>query len=482
MDYVTLIDWSPLASFLKFYFTSMEYFFILYLLVANSSYAVLLIFGYINSRREFTRSLVKLPFKKSVTNILRPISLLVPAYNEEKTVVESVSSLLRLSYPNFEIVVVNDGSKDHTLDVLIKKFDLHKVDLKYPQALTTAQVRSIYLCHDHKNLIVIDKENGGKADALNAAINHSKFPLICCIDSDSILDEEGLIQIAMPFFEDPEKMIAVGGTIRVANNTLIENGRVKETRIKWGYMDMIQIVEYLRAFLVGRMGWDYIKCNTIISGAFGLFLKEAVLKVGGYGRNTIGEDLELLLRIQAAFLKEGRPYRVKFLPDPICWTEVPFDLKTLGNQRSRWMQGLAESLWATRGMLFKEWSGRIGNFALPYLLFFELISAPLEIFSYLMTLLGVVFKLVDPNLALLFLLLSVVYGWILTFGAIVIEEMTFQKYKNVSDYTKLFMGSILEQFGFRQIHLYWRLRGLWRFFRGTGTWGQMKRRGFSKNS
>ncbi len=470
--------WEIASPWVSAIFTGYERFAVFFMITANTSYMVVLAMGYLNSRKLYTKSQVNINRSQSLKSSLMPISILVPAYNEEPTVYASVISMLKTTYPEYEVIVVNDGSKDKTMDVLIEKFRLQKVEYNVPHRIPQNKIRGVYKSPLHPNLTVVDKENGGKADALNCGINYSIHPLVCCVDSDSIFDETGLIQMALPFFEHPDRMIAVGGTIRVGNNVTIENGKVKDIKVGWDYFSLIQIVEYLRAYLVGRMGWDYINANTIISGAFGLFKKKAIIDVNGYSRGTIGEDLELLLKMHMHYRKNGTPYEVKFLPDPVCWTEVPTDFKTLGNQRSRWQQGLAEGLRSSRKMMFRPWSGVIGWMALPYFLLFELLSAPIEILGYIVMAIGFATGTMDPKLCGLFLLASMVYGWILTFGAVVIEEFTFCKYKKLEDYLKLCAGTILEQLGFRQIHLYWRIRGIYRFIKGKHAWGAMKRTGF----
>lgn len=468
------------SLFLSNFFTAYEKLAIVFVFVANTSYLVILVLGYINARKLYTKSKISFDRTKDLTSTLLPISILIPGYNEELSIYDSIRSMMRLNYPSFELIVINDGSTDSTLAVLIEKFQLEKIVYEVPHRIPTNEVRGVYKSKTYPNLTVIDKKNGGKADALNCGINYSIHPLVCCVDSDSIFDESGLIQMAIPFFEDQEKVVAVGGVIRVGNGFVIENGKVKDIKIGWNYFAMTQIVEYLRAYLVGRMGWDYINANTIISGAFGLFKKKVIIEVGGYSRNTIGEDLELLLKIHLHYKKNKIPYLVKFLPDPVCWTEVPTDIKTLGNQRSRWQQGLAEGLKRTTGMLFRPWAGVIGTIALPYLWLFELLAAPIELLGYLVAITGLYFGLLEFKFAILFLVVSMVYGWILTFGAVIIEEITFRKYRTVSDYIKLCLGTVLEQIGFRQLHLYWRLRGLWRFLRKNHEWGKMKRTGFNK--
>lgn len=475
-----MMEMTELRPYFVIFFNGYIKYAFLFLFVANTSYLVILVLGYLNAKRLHTKARISYDRTKDLTSTLLPISMLIPAYNEELSINESIRSMLRLNYPRFELIVVNDGSSDDTIKVLIESFQLKPVDHAVPIRIATNRVRGVYKSQLYPSLTVIDKDNGGKADALNCGINYSVFPLVCCVDSDSLFDESGLIQMAMPFFEDQDKVVAVGGVIRVANGCVIENGNVKEIKVPWNYFAIVQVVEYLRAYLVGRMGWDYLNANSIISGAFGLFKKRAVIEVGGYSRNTIGEDLDLLLKMHMYYLKNNIPYEVHFLPAPICWTEVPTDLKTLGNQRSRWQQGLAEGLKSTIPMLFKPWSGVIGWVALPYMWLFELAAAPIELVGYFIMIGGYAFGLIDPVFSILFLLVTVVYGWILTFGAVVVEEMTFRKYKSTSDYFKLCLGTILEQVGFRQLHLYWRLRGVWRFLRKKHAWGKMKRTGFSK--
>lgn len=457
-----------------------ENFIIGYLLLGNTCFLMVLVLGCINSRRQFLAKKLEMEKRMVTLRGLTPVSVLMPAYNEQETGVASVESMLKIDYPEFEVVVCNDGSKDETIDRLIEAFDLYEVTLAAPRVLPCKPVKAVYKSRIHDHLVVLDKVNGGKSDALNAAINFSKYPLICCVDCDSILDAKGLTRVATPFFEDPERTVAVGGVIRLANDTYIEHGRVVQTTIPWRWLPMVQIVEYLRAFLIGRMGWDYIGCNTIISGAFGLFDKSVVVAVGGYDPNTIGEDFELLLRIHLYAKKHDKDYNVAFLPDPVCWTEAPEDLKTLGNQRSRWTQGLGESLWKSRKILFSRWGGRIGWIALPYLWLFELLSAPLELVGYVCLAFALALGILEMDMALLFFAVSIIYSFTLTLGAVIIEEVTFNRYTRTRDFFKLFLGAIIEQLGFRQFHLFWRSRGIWRWWRRSEAWGEMKRVGFKQ--
>jgi len=270
-------------------------------------------------------------------------------------------------------------------------------------------------------------------------------------------------------------------SIRILNGATIDDTEGVKPSLGYNPLVLVQALEYIRAFLVGRLGWDYLKSTTIISGAFGLFRKDIVLKVGGYNTNTLGEDIQLGLRMISYCMKNKIDYNLEFLPDPICWTEAPEDLKSLRNQRSRWTQGLLESLLDVKMMFFRPWAGRYGFLALPYLLLYELVSAPLELISYFFIVVGLGLGRIDPRVCLLFFIASVLYGWILSVGSVIIEESTFRKYQKLRDYFKLIVASLFEQLGFRQIHLLWRLRGISRWFVGTKSWGKIKRLGSTSN-
>ncbi|MBC7529978.1 MAG: glycosyltransferase family 2 protein [Oligoflexus sp.] len=451
------------SSFLAFFFMG-----------GNICNLIILILGYINCRRQYAASNADLIHKLQSLRILTPISILMPCYNEEKSIVDSIHSMFNLEYPDIEIVVCNDGSKDNSLQILIDEFDLVAVNLETPMILSTMPVRQTFISRSDRRLFVIDKDNGGKADALNACINFSRNPLVCCVDSDSLLDSDGLVRVALPFLNDPDRTIAVGGTISIISG----NGNDFNRSVPFTIAGMVQSVEYLRAFLVGRMGWDYLGCTTIISGAFGLFKKSILIKVGGYTRESIGEDMELLLRLHDYCKEHKEQYRVHFLPDPVCWTEAPSDFETLGKQRSRWQQGLCDSLWRTRSLMFKKGGGKLSWIALPYLLFFEAIAPLIESFSYFLLALAFVMGWSVWHEVVLLAAVTNLFGIVMNFTALVIDQLTFTRYTAQSDLLKLMIGSVVEQIGYRQLHLYWRVRGMYRWARGGHSWGDMKRKGF----
>lgn len=404
-----------------------------------------------------------------------PITLLVPAYNEEATIADSIYSLLQLSYPEFEVVVINDGATDATLQVLIEEFSLQPIPEAYRIQIPTQPIKTIYRSARYHNLRVVDKQNGGKADALNAGINCARYPLFCGMDADTILPRDSLFRIVRPFLED-QRTVAVGGIVRIINGCEVRDGNLVGTALPRSWLALFQIVEYLRAFLFGRMGWESTNGILIISGAFGLFRKEAVISVGGYRHNSIGEDMELVVRMHRIFSAQRRPYRVHFIPDPICWTEAPEDLKTLKNQRVRWQRGLAESLWMNRGLLFARNSGVAGWLAFPFMFFFEMLGPLIELIGLILMIVIYCFGFMEFYAFAAFMILVLGLGLLLSCVALLLEEMSYRIYRRPSDLLRLFLASILENFGYRQLNSYWRLVGLLKWlFRTESKWGVMKR-------
>jgi cellulose synthase/poly-beta-1,6-N-acetylglucosamine synthase-like glycosyltransferase len=324
---------------------------------------------------------------------------------------------------------------------------------------------------------VIDKANGGKADALNTGLNFCRTPLFCAMDADSMLEREALVRLARAFIEDV-RMVAAGGIIRIANGCLVQDGEVKEVRLPSNYLAGFQVMEYLRAFFVGRVGWEAMNSTLVISGAFGMFRRAAVVEVGGFDTTTVGEDMELVVRLHRLFRERGEEYRIGFIPDPVAWTEAPETLQQLGRQRDRWQRGLIETLTRHVRMLFNPSYGRIGALAYPYYFFFEMLGPILELMGYI----SFVFLIANgsisgPHIAA-FLSLAVVFGLVLSISAVLLEEMTFRRYARKRDLLHLFRLAILENFGYRQLIFYWRFRGIISKFRKSAGWGEMKRKGF----
>lgn len=411
-----------------------------------------------------------------------PVSILVPAYNEEASIAASIRSMLQLSYAEFEIVVVNDGSTDNTLEVLRREFALLPFPEAYRRQIATKEVRQVYRSTRYPNVRVIDKVNGGKADSLNAGINVSRYPLFCGVDADSILQRDSLSKVTEPFLRDPT-VVAAGGTVRVANGCQVSGGFLTRVGLPTNTLALFQVVEYLRAFLFGRLGWSAMNGMLIISGAFGVFRKDAVVLAGGYRVNTIGEDMELVVRMHRLLRARGQPYRIEFVPDPVCWTEAPEDLRTLRNQRIRWQRGLAESLTANWGLLFSRNGGVPGRVAFPFMLLFEWLGPLVELGGYAFMIFAFFTGLISWQAFGAFLFVAIGLGILLSASGLLLEEMSFHIYPRGKQLLALGAIVILENFGYRQLNAWWRLIGMWRWAtQREASWGAMQRRGTVKDA
>jgi cellulose synthase/poly-beta-1,6-N-acetylglucosamine synthase-like glycosyltransferase len=407
-----------------------------------------------------------------------PVTICVPAYNEAPTIVGSIRAMLTLNYPEFEVVVTNDGSKDGTLEELIEAFELRRVDKPFRGQIPTARLRGIYFSRLHDNLVVIDKENGGRADALNAAINAAMYPLVCCVDADSILGADTLLTASQPFVERPGLTIGVGGIIRVANGCTIERGHVAKVGLPRKAVPMFQTVEYLRAFLAARTGWSLVNALLIISGALGVFRRSAVTEVGGFAADSIGEDFELCVRLHRKAREEGREYSLEFVPDPICWTEVPEHLRELGGQRNRWHRGLVDTLWRHRRMIGNPRYGSVGLLALPFFVMFEFFGTFIESLGYISIIVATALGVVNWPFAVLFIVVAILSGVLLSLSAVLLEDLAFRTYGGMRALGRLIAYSVLENFGYRQIMTVYRLRGFFSYLRGEKAWGEIQRVGF----
>lgn len=406
-----------------------------------------------------------------------PISILVPAYNEETTIVDNVKNLLNLDFPEYEVIVVNDGSMDQTLDVLKKTFSLVKVKQPIRMQIPTNQVNAVYHSTLYPFLIVIDKVNGGKADALNVGINVSKYPIFVSIDADSLLEKQSLFKIIMPFAKD-HRVVSIGGIVRIASGCRVENGELVDIGLSKKPLVNFQTVEYLRAFLTGRIGFDAMGMLLIVSGAFGAFKKQEVIEVGGYTRNCIGEDMELTVKLHKSLKDKNKDYKIKFLPDPVCWTQPPSAYKDLKGQRKRWQIGLIDTLMKHRDMLLNRKYGRIGMLSLPYFWIFEFIGPIIETLGYIFVFVAYCLKIINIQFFIGFYVLSVLYGIMLSIGALMLEEYTFKKYPSIIQLIQLLFYAIIDNFGYRQINTLFKVEALLTYRKNKHSWGKIKREKF----
>jgi cellulose synthase/poly-beta-1,6-N-acetylglucosamine synthase-like glycosyltransferase len=409
-----------------------------------------------------------------------PVSVLMPAYNEENTIVQAVQALRLQKYGEFEIVVIDDGSTDSTLDRLVEAFALEQVDRPLRLTLPCRRVQGVYISRQVANLTVVAKENGGKADALNAGVNATRYPLFCAIDADAILERDALLRVVKPFMDRPRETVASSGIVRVVNGCTVRDGMVTGVRAPRNHFAVLQVVEYLRAFLTSRTGWSRIGSLFVISGAFGVFKKAAVFEVGGYHTDTVGEDMDLVLRLHRLFRDRRERYRIVFIPDPVVWTEAPEDLRTLRRQRNRWHRGLLECLWASRRMVGRPKYGPVGLFGLPYNLLFEAIGPLVEVCGYAFLIVSVALGAVGVHFVVLFFLLAVGYGVFLSVAAVLLDQARVGRSGPRRDLVKLLLFTVVENFGYRQMQALWRAQATVDFLRKKQGWGEMHRLGFDR--
>ncbi|HEY0627095.1 MAG TPA: glycosyltransferase [Allosphingosinicella sp.] len=411
-----------------------------------------------------------------------PIAVLAPAFNEEVTIVESVNSLLALHYPDFEVIVINDGSKDGTLQRMIDHFGVERVERFYDLSVQHQPIRGLYASPRLPRLLVVDKENGGKSDALNAGINVSRAPLFCSIDADSLLESDALLRAVRPYIEEPTLTVAVGGTIRIANGSKIAAGRVLEVKLPAKFLALVQIVEYLRAFLMARLALSKMQILMVISGAFGLFKRELAVEVGGYSHGTVGEDMELIVKLHRLLRDRKQPYRIEFIPEPVCWTEAPDDLTILGRQRARWQRGALECFFKHKDMLFNPRYGRIGFLGFGQVLIVDVLGPIVEVLGYVLVPLLWAVGLLAVEYLLAFVAITFTFGIFVSVATLILEEVELRRFPRASDLVILTFISVIENFGYRQLSNFWRLRGFWQFLRKQQGWGQMTRKGFQSAS
>ncbi len=423
------------------------------------------------------RTILSSPYAPSV-------SLIAPAYNESMTIVDNVRSLLTLHYNNIEIIIVNDGSKDNTLALLIEAYELEPVNIVLDERVTTKKVRGIYKAKNpaYHKLVVVDKENGGKADALNVGINVSSNALIGCIDVDCILEQDSLLKLVKPFMEGKRKVIATGGVIRIANSCIVEDGRLISVRVPDNFIARVQVLEYFRAFLMGRMAWAQLDGLLLISGAFGMFDKDTVIRAGGYNHNTVGEDMELLVRMRRLMYEEKTPCKVAFIPDPLCWTEAPQTWNILKRQRNRWTRGTAETLWMHRKMIFNRKYGIHGMLSLPLWVLFEWLAPLIEFFGFIFFVVLALLGQANWPFFASFFLLVYTFAIMNSVFAILFEERSYQQYKRPRDMLRLVITALLEPLVYHPFTVWAAILGNYDLITGKKSWGEMTRTGFAQKA
>jgi cellulose synthase/poly-beta-1,6-N-acetylglucosamine synthase-like glycosyltransferase len=399
-----------------------------------------------------------------------PVTIIIPAWNEQGVIVNSVRSALQADYPALQVIVVDDGSTDMTVDRLVQSFALMELDAAYHPSIPTAPVRTCYINPSIPNLLVVSKVRGGKPDALNAGINLCRSPYFCNLDADCLLERDALLRLMDPIVKSGVETVVSGGIVRILNGCKTKDGRVVRVGLPPTWLERFQVVEYLRSFLFGRTGWHLLGGTLIVSGAFAVFHRATVMEAGGFCHDTVTEDMDLIVQLHQWAAENNRHIRISFTSDPVCWTECPSTLSMLANQRRRWQLGLCQTLWKHSEILFGRKYGIVGWLSFPFHSYVEGLGAAVEFLGYLLIPLGIFLGMVPPGLLLVFILLGFIYGGFLSVGAVLLEELTYRRYPRFRDLLTLLVFAMFENIGYRQLVLYYRFQGVLKFLAGSRHW------------
>lgn len=451
---------------------------LLYMAFVVAVYGGMLLISLLQVRKQY-RLDEREPYEEILQSVYtKPISILVPAYNESAGIYGTIRSLISIEYPEYEMLIINDGSTDDTLAKLRERFDLKEIKRVVRKQLGTKAIKAIYQSNIYSNLYVIDKENGGKADALNAGINFSRYPYFCSLDGDSVIERNAFLKVLKPIIESRDEIIASGGSIRIANGCTIQNGVLTRVGLSDKPLVIMQVIEYLRAFLSGRIGLSHTNLLLIVSGAFGVFSKQWVIEAGGYS-HTVGEDMELVVRLHRLIKERKLKKKIVYVPDPVCWTEAPESIKYLRRQRKRWHKGLFDSIWRHRTLILNPKYKSIGLISMPYYFFIEFLGPIIEVLGYFIIIISFFRGDVFAEIAILFFFLSLIYGSIFSVAAVLLEEWSMEKYPHVNQLMILFLFALTESFWYRPLTVLWRIEGIIDVMLGKNGWGEMVRKGVS---
>jgi len=451
--------------------------FLVYFITINFVYLWLLVLAFSGSVRRFYEAKFTNFQLLSSSYLTVPVSIIIPAYNEEKTIINCVYSAIDIVYPEFEVIVVNDGSNDTTMELLEKEFELEPEDVFYRQEIQTEHVKGVFRSKKHPNLLLVDKENGRKADAVNAGVNLSSYRYVTIIDADSVFDRNGVLRISRIINTDPANTVAVGGQLRIANGIHVEKGKIISKHLPKRLVTKFQVVEYLGSFLGNRVGWSEINSVLVISGGYGLWRKDVFVELGGMTSETTHEDIEFTFRLHEFFHRNNLPYKIEFLPDPIVYTEVPDTWGGIFAQRRRWQRVVNEVAWKYKRMLINPRYGSVGMMGMPYLVLYEALGPFFELGGYILVIISYILGLLPLYLLLLFLLVSYGLTTIVTMASIFVEQYSFRTY-SIRSLPQLFLLSLFINLGYRQYVSVSRLIAFFDFLIGKRSWERVPRRGF----
>lgn len=465
----------------------LEYINIVFMMFTITLFVIFSTMGYLSTRNSihYKKKNSFGDLSKIMASPLAPsITIIAPAYNEGLTIVENIRSLLSLQYVNYEVMVINDGSKDDTMEKMISAYDLVKIDRNTDPELKSKPIRAIYKSSQRSfsKLTVVDKDNGGKSDALNTGIQLSESKYVGCIDVDCLLMPDSLLHVVKSFFQRSKKrVIAVGGVVRVANSCKIDGGALEEIRMPKSWLAKFQLLEYTRSFLLGRMAWGRLDSLLIISGAFGFFDREIALAIGGYDTKTVGEDMEIIFRMRKYMHERREPYTIEYIPDPLCWTEVPEDLKIFIGQRDRWSRGNLETLFKHKEMFFNSKFGRLGLLSYPYWFFYEWLAPILEVTGLISIVLFYYLGILNIDFFIAITVMVYAFAIMFSFYAILWEVYTYNQYNKTRDILTLMLFALIEPFIYHPIVTFSAIKGNYKkLFNVRSGWGNITRKGFSK--
>lgn len=462
-------------TYIRYFISFFNYFCMAFTILLSIIYIVQLAISFVKVRKN-NRAKQSNDYGRYVSSEnLLPISLLIPAYNEEENIVSNIKSLMKMDYPQFEIIVINDGSTDKTHERIIESFGLYKIETAIKTSIPTKEVHGIYYNIEYPNLIYVEKENGGKSDALNAGINISSYPLFACLDADSRIEPDALLKLSIEFLKNTDTIVA-GGLVRIANGFKIRDGRVSGFSMPEKMIERFQIVEYFRSFLSGRVSWGATNSMLIVSGAYGVFKKQAVIEVGGYKTNTIGEDMEIVVRLHRYMRAHRRKYKIIFCEDSVCWTQGPMSVADIRSQRRRWQIGLFDTLISHKSLFLNPRYGSVGLMAIPYNWVFELLGAVVEVLGYFIIPFSLVMGELNIFFFVVYFLLAVLLGVILSLGSLILEQYTRKSVMSAKQCLSLSLYALLENFGYRQMITLFRLEGIFKYRKLRKTWGKIKRK------
>ena len=462
-------------TYIRYFISFFNYFCMAFTILLSIIYIVQLAISFVKVRKN-NRAKQSNDYGRYVSSEnLLPISLLIPAYNEEENIVSNIKSLMKMDYPQFEIIVINDGSTDKTHERIIESFGLYKIETAIKTSIPTKEVHGIYYNIEYPNLIYVEKENGGKSDALNAGINISSYPLFACLDADSRIEPDALLKLSIEFLKNTDTIVA-GGLVRIANGFKIRDGRVSGFSMPEKMIERFQIVEYFRSFLSGRVSWGATNSMLIVSGAYGVFKKQAVIEVGGYKTNTIGEDMEIVVRLHRYMRAHRRKYKIIFCEDSVCWTQGPMSVADIRSQRRRWQIGLFDTLISHKSLFLNPRYGSVGLMAIPYNWVFELLGAVVEVLGYFIIPFSLVMGELNIFFFVVYFLLAVLLGVILSLGSLILEQYTRKSVMSAKQCLSLTLYALLENFGYRQMITLFRLEGIFKYRKLRKTWGKIKRK------